>query len=218
MNRPWGGLNQTEMPGSSVPEGKNGSGFRPASTQPPPGAPRLNGAVHQLGAHVCGFFPDQGRRSEILDTFIGEALEAGDKCYCLLHRPHPGPDHPAAEYLTTAETCLAGGRFSAEAMLERIERLVTRAVGDEGYPGVRAVGEMSWAADGVPGAEEVGRYEAEVNRLAPPHRQVLLCLYDLSRLGADAVDPVLRTHPWILVADVVLPNPYFRPSGLQATC
>ena len=127
MNRPWGGLNQTEMPGSSVPEGKNGSGFRPASTQPPPGPPRLNGVVHQLGAHVCGFFPDQRRRTEVLDTFIGEALEAGDKCYCLLHRPHPGPDHPAAEYLTTAEYAR---RFKSTpgAVLARIHRRTLHAI------------------------------------------------------------------------------------------
>jgi len=70
---------------------------------------------------------------------------------------------------------------------------------------------MSWAAGGVPGAGEVTAYEAEVNRFAPRHPQVLLCLYDLSRFTAEAVVEVLRTHPWILVADVVLANPYFLP-------
>jgi hypothetical protein len=159
---------------------------------------------------VCGFFNDQRRRAEILGLFIDEALEAGDKCYCLLHSAYAGPDHPAVEYLTTAETYLAGGCFSADAMLGRLEGLLTRAVDREGYPGVRAVGEMSWAAGGVPGAEEIGRYEAEVTRLAPAQGQVLLCLYDLSRFGGEAVEVVLRTHPWVLVADVVLPNPYFR--------
>lgn len=178
----------------------------------------LNEEVDQLGAHVCAFFPDQRRRAEILDTFIGEAVEAGDKCYCLLHSPYPGPEHPGVEYLTTAETYLARGRFSADAMLHRLKRFVTRAVHDEGYPGVRAVGEMSWAAEGLPGTDEVCRYESEVNRFDPAHRQVLLCLYDLSRFSADDVERALRTHPWILVADVVLPNPYFRHPDLQATC
>jgi len=167
--------------------------------------------VDRIGAHVCGFFHDQRRRAEILDAFIGEALEARDKCYCLLHAPHTGPEHRAVEYLTTAETYLAGGRFSAETMLGRLQRLVARAVDEDGYPGVRAVGEMSWAADGVPGADELGNYEAAVNGFEPRHRQVLLCLYDLSRFGADSVDQALRTHPWLLVADVVLLNPYYRP-------
>jgi hypothetical protein len=174
--------------------------------------------VDQLGAHVCGFFPDQRRRAEILDTFVGEAVEAGDKCYCLLHAPYPGPEHPGVKYLTTTETYLAGGRFSAQAMLGYLDRLVTRAVKDEGYPGVRAVGEMSWAAEGFPGADEVCRYESEVNRFNSGHRQVLLCLYDLSRFGAHGVDRALRTHPWILVADVVLPNPYFQYPDVRATC
>lgn len=175
----------------------------------------MNDAVHQRGVHVCGFFQDRERRAEILDAFVGEALQAGDKCYCFLERPYPGvANNPAAECLSTMETYLAGGRFSVEAMLGRLEGFMNRAVRDEGYPGVRAVGEMGWAADGFPGTGEVCRYESEVNRLAPRHRQVLLCLYDLSRFGADAVDRVLRAHPWILVADVVLPNPYFQDSGL----
>jgi len=174
--------------------------------------------VDRPGAHVCGFFHDEGRRAEILDTFIAEALQSGDKCYCLLERPHPAaPAHPAAEYLTTVDTYLAGGRFSAEAMLARLERFVTRALHDEGYPGVRAVGEMSWAAGGFPGTEEVGVYELEVNGFAPRHPQVLLCLYDLSRFPAAAIDQVLGTHPWILVAGVVLPNPYFLRSELEHT-
>ena len=167
----------------------------------------VGGAV-EMGAHVCGFFFDEARRAEILDAFIAEAVRAGDKCYCLLDAPHPSADHPAAELLTTTESYLSGGRFSARAMLGRLEQLVTRAL-EEGYPAVRAVGEMSWAAEAFPGADEVCLYEAEVNRFAPRHPQVLLCLYDLSRFTADAVVEVLRTHPWMLVADVVLANPYY---------
>jgi MEDS: MEthanogen/methylotroph, DcmR Sensory domain len=169
-------------------------------------------AVHQADAHVCAFFQNEGRRAEILDAFITEALAAGDKCYCLLERPYPAASrHPGAEYLTTMETYLAGGRFSAQAMLGRLGGLITRAIKDEQYPGVRAVGEMGWAAEGFPGADEVCRYESEVNGIEPRHRQVLLCLYDLTRCPAPAVDGVLRTHPWVLVADVVLPNPCFQP-------
>jgi hypothetical protein len=168
----------------------------------------IGGAV-AMGAHVCGFFHDQTRRAEILDAFIAEALEAGHKCYCLLDAPHPAAKHPAAEFLATTESYLAGGRFDPRAMLIRLEELVTRALHDEGYPAVRAVGEMSWAADGFPGADQVCAYESEVNRFAPRYQQVLLCLYDLSRFPAEAIVAALRTHPWILVADVVLPNPLF---------
>lgn len=167
-----------------------------------------------MGAHVCGFFHDQARRVEILDAFVAEAAAAGDKCYCLLERPPPGRPYPGADVMTTAESYLLGGRFSAEAMLARLEGFVTRAL-DEGYPAVRAVGEMSWASGAVPGGEELCRYEAEVNRLSPRYPGVLLCLYDLTRFPAGAVLDVLRTHPWILVADVVLPNPYYSEDAGQ---
>jgi hypothetical protein len=171
----------------------------------------IGGATVEMGAHVCAFVHDRALRDEIVEDFAAEAGAAGHKCYCLLDGPPPaGARTGAAEVLTTAETYLAGGAFAAGPMLGRLEHLVERAL-DEGWPAVRAVGEMSWAATIPSAMEPVLRYESEVNRLAG-RRQVLLCLYDLARFPAEALLGVLRTHPWMLVANVVLPSPYYQLS------
>ena len=180
------------------------------------------GAVVEMGAHVCGFFNHGDLRREILDGFVAGGVRAGHKCYCLLDCPDPVPTGPAVgsltgsavtsgqvEFMTRMESYLPDGTFAAPRMLTRLEALVTRALHEEAYPAVRAVGEMSWASEAVPGAEEVSLYESEVNRLAGRYPQVLLCLYDLSRFRAEALVEVLKTHPWILIANVVLKNPYY---------
>lgn len=176
----------------------------------------VGGAAVEMGAHVCAFVPDRAVRDEIVEGFTAEAVAAGHKCYCLLDgappaaTPPPGAPAGSAEVLTTAETYLATAPFAAAPMLGRLEGLVGRALHDERWPAVRAVGEMTWAAARPSAMEEVLWYESEVNRLADRHRQVLLCLYDLARFPAGALVGVLRTHPWMLVANVVLPSPWYQ--------
>ena len=170
----------------------------------------VGGATVKMGAHVCAFFHDRTARDEIVEGFVAEAAAAGHKSYCLLEGPPPaGVLAGGAELLSPLQTYLADGAFTAGPMLSRLEDLVRRALHDECWPGVRAVGEMNWAAE-TPAMEEVFLYESEVNRFAGRHPQVLLCLYDLTRFPADALFEVLKTHPWMVVANVVLPNPYYQ--------
>jgi len=167
----------------------------------------VGGAAVEMGAHICAFFHDRALRDEIVAGFAAEAGAAGHKCYCLLDGAPPAG---SAEVLTTVETYLAPGKFAAGPMLGRLKRLVRRALDDEGWPAVRALGEMTWAAARPSAMEEVLHYESEVNRFAGCDRQVLLCLYDLNRFSGDALVGVLRTHPWMVVANVVLPSPWYQ--------
>jgi len=165
----------------------------------------------EVGAHVCAFVHDRGLRDEIVEGFAAEASAAGEKCYCLLDSAPPaGISAGSAEILTTVETYLATGTFGARPMLGRLEGLAVRALDEEGWPAVRALGEMSWAAAQPSAMDEVLCYESEVNRFAVCRRHVLLCLYDLRHFPANALVGVLRTHPWMLVANVVLPSPWYQ--------
>jgi hypothetical protein len=47
--------------------------------------------------------------------------------------------------------------------------------------------------------------------------QMILCLYDLARLGGGMVVDLLKTHPKILLGGLVLENPhYLTPDELRA--
>jgi hypothetical protein len=42
---------------------------------------------------------------------------------------------------------------------------------------------------------------------------VILCLYDLERFGSEVLMDVLRTHPRVIVDDMVHDNPYYIEPG-----
>jgi nucleotide-binding universal stress UspA family protein len=43
--------------------------------------------------------------------------------------------------------------------------------------------------------------------------QVILCLYDLERFGAEVLMDALRTHPMVIVDGMVHDNPYYIEPG-----
>jgi hypothetical protein len=45
--------------------------------------------------------------------------------------------------------------------------------------------------------------------LATRHRQSVLCLYDLGGLTGGAIVDLMRTHPKLLLAGMVLENPHY---------
>src|SRR5205085_4219085 len=73
----------------------------------------------------------------------------------------------------------------------------------------RSVGNMSWALDTKTEAHELVRYESELNRFLPHYRQVMLCLYDLDQFNGEVLIGILETHPLVLLAGMVMDNPYY---------
>ena len=78
----------------------------------------------------------------------------------------------------------------------------------------RAIGEMPSVLDQPSGRAEFFRYEARLNEVIPSYPQVILCLYDLGRFGAEVLMDALRTHPMVIVDGLVHDNPYcIEPSN-----
>jgi hypothetical protein len=72
---------------------------------------------------------------------------------------------------------------------------------------VRAV--ETWSLrDVVPDIAELLALESEMNRYLPLYPQVIVCLYDLERFGGSIIVDLLKTHPQILVGEMVMENPY----------
>jgi hypothetical protein len=60
---------------------------------------------------------------------------------------------------------------------------------------------------------EFFRYEAKLNEVIPRSPQVILCLYDLERFGAEVLMDALRTHPIAVADGMVHDNPYYIEPG-----
>lgn len=182
----------------------------------------------QLGAvrHVCAFFDGEDQAYRVLLPFIADGFRRdhkavhvvrGDRADAHLRRlAEAGIDVEAAhaagqlEIRDSAETYLPDGRFDCERMLAAFEAMASgNAAG--GFPLSRIVCEMDWAAGEAPAHDALIEFEARVNHVWDRHDDVVVCIYDVATLSGAMVMDIMRTHPMILIGDVVQENPFFTP-------
>jgi hypothetical protein len=178
----------------------------------------------RTGDHICCFYSGADERDRIMLDYLTAGVRHGDKCIGLVdstdaqvvkarlerrQRSAPGQ----LNVLPAAEAYLRQGGFSCDSMISYLDETIGTAVGRDGFPLVRAAGEMTWVLPGPPGAEELFEYEAALNDFTPRYPQVLLCMYDVQRFGAGMLVDAVATHPRLLVGNLLIDNPWFTPSG-----
>jgi len=123
---------------------------------------RLNGPSGDRDPHVCGFFDSRDDEYRVLGRFVREGLERGEKA---LHIVDPALrddhlDRLAALGIAVGaaraggrldvrgwdEIYMPGGHFDPDATLAQLEDTLQR-VKTEGFPGIRVIGHVDWAAE-----------------------------------------------------------------------
>lgn len=186
---------------------------------------RLAGRTLTHKRHVCAFFNSRGEQNKVVIPFLKEGMERGEK---LLRIIDPRlRDEYLAEYGAAGmdvqkaeqngqldfrywhDTYLQAGYFDGDRMLRLVEEAFQ--ANREKYGLTRAVGNMEWALEPVPGVTDILEYETKLNYIAPKYDDVLLCAYDLNRHSASVVMDILRTHPMVIVGGVLQENPLYVP-------
>ncbi|MDI6102364.1 MEDS domain-containing protein [Actinoplanes sp. NEAU-A12] len=160
------------------------------------------------GDHACVVIGDDETRVRCLATYISAGLRESDRILYL----GPDPDglagdlvaagvnaHPALArgqlvMATPEQAYLASGTFDPEVTMAGWRTEAGRAQAD-GYRGLRAIGDMSWAARPVPGADDLAWYEANVNRVFADGGAMAICVYDRRLFSAIDMERVNRAHP-----------------------
>jgi anti-anti-sigma regulatory factor len=163
-----------------------------------------------LGDHVCWTFGDDRERLQVTARFVQQGLDQGHRVVYFTHDLSPeavtaglrSQGVPVAEAVaagqlqvaSAAQGYLAGGRFDA-ATMPGAWRAEQDAARRSGWHGLRAIGDMSWAASPFPGAEDLVAYEARVNRFFAEGFAAALCLYDRRLFTAAQLAPIVSAHP-----------------------
>jgi hypothetical protein len=188
------------------------------------------GICFSSGDHVGAFHFGGAERDLLVRAILQAGMRAGERCLGIVDGGDPDALHDALCATVGCTDCddwfaveraddiyLAGGGFAKEDMLAYLDAAAAAAVDDSGYPCWRIVGEMSWVLRHPGMAGELFAYESGVNEIADRHSQVLVCLYDLERFGADMLIDILRTHPKLLLGGLLIDNPnYLTPAEYQA--
>ena len=186
----------------------------------------LCGAALVANRHICAFFRNTSEEYDVLIPFMREGLERGQKAVYIgdpkLHQERlgllsaAGVDVPAMEKAGQLElrgwdeTYLRAGRFVESEMLAFIPQMLESAR-EHGFAMTRLAGHGEWIGDNWPGSADFLRYEIKLNQLIPKDKDVVLCLYDLSKLSAGVVMDTLRCHPMVILGGVIQVNPFYVP-------
>ncbi|MET0423908.1 MAG: MEDS domain-containing protein [Actinoplanes sp.] len=161
-----------------------------------------------LGDHVCWTVDDEASKLDIVATCVRDGLAGRERVLYLGDDPagvldaieQRGVCTSAAlaagqlQAVTAEASYLAAGHFDPDASFE----LWTRAKRDAlaaGFRGVRAIGDMNWAARGIPGAERLPDYEVRINPLFTDGRLAGVCVYDRRRFEPMWLRRVAWAHP-----------------------
>ncbi len=166
--------------------------------------------------HISLFFRDAEEQWQLVRPYIVDHLNAGAPVIYLQHSTSPEQlmqrlhaeglplDKLIARgllrVLPPAQTYLLPGRFDGQRMLGFLEMAILATL-EAGHKRILMTGEMTWSLQGTPGAEEMAKYEEDLNPLVDKYPAVtIVCQYDLKRFSGDVILDALLTHPSILVA------------------
>src|ERR1700759_1936852 len=183
----------------------------------------VGGLEAEVGDHICGLYAGQAQRDQVVIPFLEAGLIAGDKCICVVDEKDPGkivknlgrtgPTSASAptkqlDVIRAADLYLRSGRFSADEIIGAWKAAVADAMYDGRFDLVRAV--ETWSRrDVVPDMQELLLLGSERTRSLPLYPQVVVCLYDIERFGAGIIVNLLKTHPRMLVGEMLVENPYY---------
>jgi hypothetical protein len=190
------------------------------------GSIRCAGGILGQHRHICAFFNSADEEHRVLRAFIKEGFERGEKA-CHLVDPDLQEDHlrrladagiDVAQAMDTGQlelrrwhdAYLHDGRFDQDAMLALIEEVLQSGAAS-GYPLTRMVAHMEWALLDKPGVGDLVEYETRLNYVLPKYDDPVICTYDLSKFSASVVIDIMRTHPVVIVGEVLQENPFFVP-------
>jgi hypothetical protein len=139
---------------------------------------RFAGSVLGAQRHICAFFHSSDEEYRVLQPFIKEGFERGEKAFHIvdptLREEHlrrleaDGIDVAAAEQSgqfelrNWADAYLRDGHFDQDKMIALIQEVLEGAR-QQGFPLTRFVPHMEWALEDRPGVDDLVEYETRVN-------------------------------------------------------
>ena len=171
--------------------------------------------------HVCAFVNGQDVDARVLDAFVRQGVEQGDRLLYLVDPAlaaapvnrlrHLGFDAAAlleehrCDVRTWTDTYLRDGRFDQVRMLDLLDRMLVA----QPSPRIRMVADMGWAIGRDDAADHLIEFEARANFIHARHEHVVICSYDTSRFDGTFILDILRTHPLVYLGGMLQENPFF---------
>ena len=147
----------------------------------------------------CVFVADEHSVQEIVRAFEAARVDAARE-----------RGRGALRILTKGDTFLLSGGFHPEAMIDFLRQAEAAALAD-GFSGLRFLEEMSWALEAKVDDDQLVEYEARLTDFLAKSRTIISCHYNRARFNPCLIHDMLRTHPLVILGELVSPNPFYEP-------
>ena len=176
--------------------------------------------------HVCAFFSSDDDEYRTMLPFMRDGLATGQRVVNFM--PEDRTDHEdrlraggidvedarekhQLDVIKSEDAYLVKhGHFDGDGMLQRVP-LMLESGHDFGFSITRLVAHAEHMMNDPEDADAFIEYEARLNHVLPKYPDVVVCTYDLNRMGAGVVMDVLRTHPMVIIGGLLHENPFFIP-------
>jgi len=168
-----------------------------------------------VGDHIAHFFQGADQRFSVLGPYVEKGLRRGERCV-FISQPKVGyalcdwlteRGVDAEEARTTDRLFLDAGKDTKEDMKRLADRLDETAR-ESGEQLVRWAGDGAWCLDRDLTVQEMLHWETLYDEYAEDWQMLALCQFDLTVFESDVIMDALRTHPYCVMGEVVVPNPF----------
>lgn len=175
------------------------------------GTGRVDWKDVKTGDHACYIYEDPSKQLSTVAAFFSEGMRRHERCVYILGEntiaivasafTKHGIDVAGSRtdgslvFLTANESYLVGGSFEPQAVIARFRDYLKDTL-NEGFAGMRAAGEMSWALGADGHSERLVEYELMADHfyLDEQPRIASLCQYNRKRFSQNTLDGVKISH------------------------
>lgn len=177
------------------------------------------------GTHLCGLYATEAERDAIIFGYLHcggiatdhqifiHSEQSREQFYSTLtaHCPAcaalPGSGHEI-DVKAARDLYFPEGTFDPWTM-DRAVNGYYAFTQQSGPANLRAVAEMAWAVEMIPGTEHLFAYESRLNYFVKNRRVISLCLYNINKISGQTLMKVLQTHPYTITGNTINQNPYY---------
>lgn len=176
------------------------------------------------GTHMCLFYSDEQERVDVISRFMQAGLRANEQVCYFAKSLLPEElvknlnslgidisDEDTARQLlcaTSESAYYPNGRFDPDSMLATLRAFYSASM-EEGFSGVRGIGEMEWALEDIPGSDRLIEYEMRVNMELKNTPLTSICQYNINLFDGKTIMDILRLHPAVILRGRITRNPFY---------
>lgn len=172
-----------------------------------------------LGSHACVFHSDESGLKGTM-AFLRAGLDrpeefgvvfADQSRFSLLGGwLQEGYAGSVTRLMDRGKLAMIAGAATSDKLIEGIGARLDRAMGD-GYKVIRLLGFIGWDQPGWPDTASIVEFERRVNAVVRAYPAVVVCTYDIPRLGGlSLMEGGLRNHQITIMGPrVVRDNPFY---------